>query len=205
MTNTSRAQQKAVVDTPKQGRARKVNEKNFYLMCQYLSKQSVPSGRLANSELKDEFCEFRDFKPGIRESKEYIEKEVTQLERKISTNEDRIFVQHFPAHMNQEACEIEIKECKSRIELISNAYVELTDKMKFDLHSIIMKLDEKTYSAMNNWVKQQRSRAKEHKYQVTLSNAGFKALKELKSTLNADNYNEAIMKINKYAKSKNWT
>lgn len=181
----------------KQGRARKINDNNFYLTIRYLSLQTFNDKRLAYHELKDEIRELDDIAPGKKTSKAYLKKLIGECEERISSCKTAIFVNQFSAHQNKEYCEKVIKVNKDKIKESRDNYIELSDKIKFDLHSIVVKLDDEIYSAMNNWIKQQRYREKAHNYQVTLSAEGKVALQMLKKTLGADSYDETLIRLNK--------
>jgi len=188
----------------KQARARKINDNNFYLTIRYLLSQTLDNKRLAYHELKSKIHALHDIAPHENTSKAYIEQSIDKLKAKISRNEESIFVDQYPLWSSKKQCEKEILRFNAEIEKLRDSYIELTQHLMFDLHTIVVQLDDGTYSAMTNWVKQARSRAKKHKRQVTLSYAALDALKELKSTLNVDTYDEAITMINHYAKVKKW-
>ena len=80
---------------------------------------------------------------------------------------------------------------------------ELTDKMMFDLHSIVMKLDDCLFSSMTSWIKQQRYRKKNLTLQVTLSLDGKVSLKRLMRKLNAKGYNETLIELDRIISDQN--
>lgn len=80
---------------------------------------------------------------------------------------------------------------------------ELTDKMMFDLHSIVMKLDDCLFSSMTSWIKQQRYRKKNLTLQVTLSLDGKVSLKRLMKKLNAKGYNETLIELDRIISDQN--
>jgi len=184
----------------KQGRSRKINENNFYLTIQYLWLQTYDNKRLAYHELKGEIRTFHDIAPGKKTSKAYLDKFISECEERISSCETNIFVNQFLDHQNKGYCEKVITANKAKINESRDNYVELSDKMKFDLHSIVVRLDDEIYSAMSSWIKQNRARAKEHKHQVTLSTAGKVALEQLKYELNAKSYDETLIKLSRKTK-----
>ncbi len=188
----------------KQARARKINDNNFYLTLRYLWLQTLNNKRLAYHELKSKIHALHDIAPRSETSKAYIDQRIDELKAKITRNEESIFVDQYPLWSSKKHCEKEILRFNAEIEKLRDNHIELTQSLMFDLHTIVVQLDDGTYSALNSWVKQARSRAKKDKRQVSLSNAAFDALKELKSTLNVDTYDEAITMINHYAKVKKW-
>lgn len=80
---------------------------------------------------------------------------------------------------------------------------ELTDKMMFDLHSIVMKLDDCLFSSMTSWIKQQRYRKKNLTLQVTLSLDGKVSLMRLMKKLNAKGYNETLIELDRIISDQN--
>jgi len=187
-----------------QGRVRKITEKNFYLTILYLSLQTYREKRLSDHPLKDEIRAFDDIAPHKKTSKANVDKLVSECEERISDCETIIFVDQFPIDKGickgKDYFEKVIELNKSKIGELKDRYIELSDKMKFDLHVIVTKLEDDIYSAMTSWVKQNRLRAKEYKHQVTLSTAGKNALEQLKLELNANSYDETLIKLSREAR-----
>lgn len=186
----------------KQARSRKINDNNFYLTIRYLWLQTFENKRLAFHELKDEIRELNDISPTKKTSKAHVEQVVSECEKRISSCETAIFVNQFQAHQNKEYCEKVIKLNKEKIKELRDNCTELTEKMKFDLHTIVAKLDDEIYSAMTSWIKQQRYRDKKQNSQVTLSYEAKQALKLIKFHLEAADYNEALIQAKEIVLSK---
>jgi hypothetical protein len=196
MTNTNEE-----VGTYKQGRARKVDESNFYLMTKYLDRQSIEGKRLYFNKLTDEIREFVFFAPDFMTSKEYIDKAIAVKNIDIDSLEARIRVKHFPKNEDEKTSKEKIDEIKLRIIELNESYIKLTNKMMFDLHSIVMKLDEHIYNSLRTWMKQERYRKKKITFQVTLSDDGKFSLRSLKDKLKAKDYNDTLIQLNNIIKN----
>ncbi|MFT5298202.1 MAG: hypothetical protein ACI9YH_004249 [Colwellia sp.] len=188
----------------KQASTRKINEKNFYYTIQFLYEQTLPAKNYFDENMTQKIRDFYHGSPKITSSKHFVESKIEGCKKRILSNQEMINFNNCTIIHDEKFCKQAIEQSKKSIISYRDSYIELDKKIMFDLHSIVITLDDSTYKRMSNWIKQQRFRNKVELHQVTLSNAAFEALKELKSTLNSDNYNDAIIKINMYAKSKSW-
>lgn len=180
----------------KQGSKRKVKESNFYLICEYLKKKSIfPEPFSFDDEVSDELAFLRSA-PGKYTSKEEVENGIKLANSCIKNAKYCIETQRFDdEYADKEACEADITFWTISIEESRARYRELTDKEMYELHTIIMKLDDKIYAAMTSWIKQVRHRKKNKGCQVTLSKDAKYSLEFLKEKLGAADYNETLIKL----------
>jgi len=187
----------------KQGRARKVNVDNFYLICDYLRRNEEKLGAFcwvidSDSSLKthEEVMLFLVTAPKERTSKVYVEKATYESKAQIIELKERIELEHFsPFYHNKEKCEESIAIAQKRLQGLS--YIELTEAMLYELHSLLVQMESFAYKAMVSWVKQKRFRDKKITHQVTLSERGKKALESLKVKLKANNFNDVLIELDK--------
>jgi hypothetical protein len=180
----------------KQGNKRKVKESNFYLICEYLKKKNIfPAPLFYDDEVSDELAFLRRA-PAKSTSKEEVENTVKLANSCIKQAKCCIEMQRFDdEYKDQEDCEADIALWTDIIEKDRASYRELTDKEMYELHTIIMKLDDKTYAAMTSWIKQVRHRKKNKGCQVTLSEKAKYSLEFLKKNLGTADYNETLIQL----------
>ncbi len=190
-------------NTPKQGRARKVNERNFYLMCQYLIKKDIFPAPYSNEDEISSELKFLRSAQSEQTSKEYIQRVIDAENMEMTWAQECIDTQRFVLMFkDQKTSEEIITKNKATIESAHKDYIELCEDDMWVLHRIVIELDDKLYAAMNSWIKQTRHRKKESSRQVTLSEEAKQALSFLKSYMKAADYNETLIQIKKKIKSK---
>ena len=177
----------------KQGRARKINEKNFYLTMKYLHLQIQDGKRLCDEKQKNSIRGFYSEKR-FNAKKNF---EIQGLLEEISLREKYISSNKFPELESKADSQKKIINLHKAIKMHKKNCVQITPKELFDLHSIVAKLDDSIYKSMTSWIKQERHRRTTFTYQVTLSVQGKTALKGLKETLGAASYDETLIKLNK--------
>jgi hypothetical protein len=182
----------------KQGSKRKINPNNFYYISQYLNNLTFPpKDYFSDQEMTKKIRDLHYYSPKITSSKNYVESRVKELEDSISKIQDRIDFNNYAFNQSEKDCKEAIDNYKKSIKKLRDSYVELDTKRMFELHSIVITLDDSIYKRMSNWVKQKRSRDKVEYRQVTMSIAAKKALESLKYKLNAKDYNETLIKLDR--------
>jgi hypothetical protein len=198
MTNANKEENIDQEKIYKQGSKRKINANNFYYTIQYLYNLTLPPKDYHFDEDMTEKIHDSYFdSPKITSSKNHIESKIKELEGFISKNQDRIDFNNYHFNQSEKDCKEAIEYYKKSINKLRDSYVELDTKRMFELHSIVITLDDSIYKRMSNWVKQQRSRDKVEYRQVTMSIAAKNALESLKYKLNAKNYNETLIKLDR--------
>lgn len=199
----------------KQGSKRKVNEKNFYLICEYikLKIESNQSFSLAtytvteNSEKLIKLIEENNYidvligtGPKVKNSKAHIEqctdeskRQIIKLKYSLQTGD---YTGYGGYYKSKEDCEKAIDFFESSIKKSQARYIELTEEMIFKLHMFISDFDNYLYNSMMSWIKQKRYRESKGTNQVTLSNSGKHALDSLKVKLGTKDFNTTLCKLN---------
>lgn len=196
MTNANKEENIDQEKIYKQGSKRKINANNFYYTIQYLYNLTLPpKDYLFDEDMTEKIHDSYFDSPKIISSKNYIESRVKELEEFISKNQDRIDFNNYSYNQSEKDCKEAIEKYKKSIKKSRDSYVELDTKRMFELHSIVITLEDSVYKRMNNWVKQQRLRDKVEYRQVTISIAAKRALESLKYKLNAKDYNETLIKL----------
>lgn len=72
----------------------------------------------------------------------------------------------------------------------------------FDLHQILVKVNDGVYAALKSYMKQKRYRAKNLTFQVTLSEDAKFSLWRLKRKLNAKDYNATLIELDNIIKQR---
>lgn len=189
----------------KQGRARKVNADNFYMICEYLTTKKEKLTDLfysddykKNKANEEHVALFIEKAPSEFTSRASIEKSVKFNTHKISKLNKLIRNEEYLGFYNsKERCETEINKVQKTVENRKANYVELTNEMMHELHLILMEIQDDPYASLQSWMKQKRYREKTKTQQVTLSPSGKYALDALKAKLNADNFNDLLIELNK--------
>jgi len=182
----------------KQGSKRKINANNFYFTSQYLNNLTFPpKDYFSDQEMTKKIRDLHYYSPKITSSKNYVESRVKELEDLISNIQDRIDFNNYAFNQSEKDCKEAIDNYKKSIKKLRDSYVELDTKRMFELHSIVITLEDCIYKRMTNWVKQQRLRDKVEYRQVTISIAAKSALENLKYKLNAKDYNETLIKLDR--------
>lgn len=182
----------------KQGSKRKINPNNFYYTIQYLyNLTQPPKDFFFDEEVTKKIRSLYWESPKITSSKQYIESILKECEEDILSNQDIINHKDFSFFQTEKDCKEKIEEFTKSIESYRESYVHLDNKLMFDVHAIVVTIEDSIYKRMNNWIKQQRFRHKEKHKQVTLSVKAKKALASLKGKLNAKDYNETIILLDK--------
>ena len=186
----------------KQGSKRKINANNFYYTIQYLYNFTIQPNNyfFDDDDMREKIRGFYHDSPIITSSKSYVESRVKDLEDLISKIQDRIDFNNYSFNQSENDCKEGIERYKKSIKELRDSYIELDEKRMFDLHSIVIALEDPFYKRMSNWVKQQRLRDKVDHRQVTLSVAAKRALETLKYKLKAKDYNETLIKLDKIIK-----
>jgi len=199
----------------KQGSKRKVNDNNFYLICEYIEikleyrqTHSIATHTLTeNSRKLIELIEKNDWisvlistGPKRRNSKAFIDKSIeesnTQLARIKHSLKTGDYSGYGGYYKNDDDLNKAIEHYESAIKDAHKRYIELTDEMMFNLHMFISDFDEDLYKSMTSWIKQKRFREKNGTNQVTLSNSGKYALDALKVKLGEKDLNSTLCKLN---------
>lgn len=196
----------------KQGSKRKVNEKNFYLICEYVKlkiEDNTPFSLAKftvteNSEKLIKLIDKNDYienliSTGPKEinSKEHIEEHTDKYKKEIINMKHIIKKGVYEGHYkNKEECEQEIHLFESSIKRSQARYIELTEEMMLKLHIFISSFDDSLYNSMMSWIKQKRYRESKGTNQVTLSTSGKHALNSLKVKLGAKDFNATLCKLN---------
>jgi len=198
MTNANKEENIDQEKIYKQESKRKINANNFYYTIQYLNNLTFPpKDYFSDQEMTKKIRDLHYYSPKVTSSKNFVEARVKELEDLISKNQDRIDFNNYHFNQSEKDCKQAIGHYKKSIKKLRDSYVELDTKRMFELHSIVITLDDSIYKRMSNWVKQQRSRDKVEYKQVTISIAAKKALESLKYKLNAKNYNETLIKLDR--------
>lgn len=182
----------------KQGRARKVKPENFYLTCTYLIKQTKKGGKLEYfyDELKEDIETFISDVKDEYDTAKSIENKINHLKKSNMSASTMLDSTLFHKEHNEEAKKL-IAENNNKIKDIRNSNSALSEKTMYNLHLILVKLEDDIYKAMTSWIKQYRYRKKESLFQITLSIDAKLSLKSIQNKLRTKDYNETLIEAEK--------
>ena len=197
----------------KQGPARKVNEQNFYLICQYLQKKIEKDKFIFNldsydsevyEKLNNELVLFLERAPKVDTSKAYIEKEKSRIVKDINDITMRIKTDDYMyfRHKTKEKCQLARKRIREQLETNEAGYIKLTDEMMYQLHLFLVPIYDMYHKPLVSWVKQQKYREKKVTNQVTLSVDGKSALDSLKRKLGKKDFNSTLEELDRQTEYK---
>ena len=102
----------------------------------------------------------------------------------------------FHKEHNEEAKKL-IDENNNKIKDIRNSNSVLSEQTMYNLHLILVTLEDGIYKAMTSWIKQYRYRKKESLFQITLSMDAKLSLKSIQKKLKTKDYNETLIEAEK--------
>jgi len=187
----------------KQGRARKVNADNFYLICECLTNYFNKNESIYyDNDLDEKLKTWLLTAPAEKTSKSYITKKINDYKNGITKREQALKTGNL-ALLGEEArffikseADIEkgIEAAKHSIDKLNKSYIALTDAILYELHLFVCAIQDDNYKKIVSWIKQKRFRNKQKTYQVTLDENGKNALDYLKEILGSSNFNDTLTK-----------